>query len=140
MITFEDILPTLNDLFIDKLPVYIEEINKIHNDGLIIYPFENKSVLENCPKLPCFKFELLEAEYSEKDRIVENEKFDFIIEIRTKTTDNTKIIEFCRYEKAIENLLTENEILFLRIKILYFKDNLIKLRIIIWWIILRNYS
>ena len=77
MITFEDILPHLCELFIEKLLLYIEEINKIHNDGLIIYPFENKTLFENCQKLPCFKIELQEAEYSEKDRIIENTVFDF---------------------------------------------------------------
>lgn len=48
MITIEDILPTLYELFIEKLPLYIEEINKEKNDGLLLLPFENKTLFENC--------------------------------------------------------------------------------------------
>lgn len=54
-----------------------EEINKEKNDGTIILPFENKTLFDNCQKLPCFKLELLEAEYSEKDKIIENTVFVF---------------------------------------------------------------
>lgn len=49
MITIEDVLPTLHELFIEKLPLlYIEEINKEKNDGTIILPFENKTLFDNC--------------------------------------------------------------------------------------------
>ena len=108
MITFENILSTLHELFIEKLPILIEEINKIHNDGLIIYPFENKTLLENCHKLPCFKFELQEAEYSEKNRIIENTVFESSFKIKTKAENEKRIIELCRYEEALEKALKEN--------------------------------
>ena len=47
------IKPTLkeivyNELFIEKLPFYMEEINKEKNDETIILPFENKTLFENC--------------------------------------------------------------------------------------------
>lgn len=108
MITFENILPTLHELFIEKLPIFIEEINKIRKDGLIIYPFENKTLLENCQKQPCFKFELQEAEYSEKNRIIENTVFESSFEIKTKAENDKRIIELCRYEEALEKALKEN--------------------------------
>jgi len=107
MITFEEILPTLNELFIEKLPLYIEEINKEHNDGFILRPFENKTLFENCQKLPSFKFELLEAEYSDKDRIIENTVFDFKIEIKTGKTAEINIILLCRYAEAINVMIEE---------------------------------
>ena len=130
MITFEDILPHLCELFIEKLPLYIEEINKIHNDGLIIYPFENKTLFENCQKLPCFKFELLEAEYSEKDRIIENTVFDFSFEITIKTETNKKIIEIYRYIKIINKLIKENQTDFQQFYIKKITNNKIFLRVI----------
>ena len=105
MITFEDILPTLNELFIKKLPIYIEEINKEKNDGIIILPFENKSLFENCQKLPCFKFELLEAEYSEKDRSVENTVFEFDLEIKTRNSGELEILKILRYIETIDNMI-----------------------------------
>ena len=109
MITFEDILPHLCELFIEKLPLYIEEINKIHNDGLIIYPFENKTLFENCQKLPCFKIELQEAESSEKDRIIENTVFSISLEITLQPhTEKTSIL-FWRYVESIGNLIDEYE-------------------------------
>lgn len=130
MITFEDILPHLCELFIEKLPLYMEEINKIHNDGLIIYPFENKTLFENCQKLPCFKFELLEAEYSEKDRIIENTVFDFSFEITIKTETNKKIKEIYRYIKIINKLIKENQTDFQQFYIKKITNNKIFLRVI----------
>lgn len=130
MITFEDILPHLCELFIEKLPLYIEEINKIHKDGLIIHPFENKTLFENCQKLPCFKFELQEAEYSEKDRIIENTVFDFSFEITIKTETNKKIIEIYRYIKIINKLIKENQTDFQQFYIKKITNNKIFLRVI----------
>lgn len=131
MITFEDILPHLCELFIEKLPLYIEEINKIHNDGLIIYPFENKTLFENCQKLPCFKFELQEAEYSEKDRIIENTVFDFSLEIKIKYNGDTKLLETSRYVQAIDKMLIETELNNLKIIILTVIKEKIKFRIVL---------
>lgn len=48
MITIEDVLPTLHELFIEKLPLFIEEINREKNAGTMILPFENKTLFENC--------------------------------------------------------------------------------------------
>ena len=131
MITFEDILPHLCELFIEKLPLYIEEINKIHNDGLTIYPFENKTLFENFQKLPCFKIELQEAEYSEKDRIIENTVFDFSLEIKIKYNGDTKLLETSRYVQAIDKMLNETELNNLKIIILTVIKEKIKFRIVL---------
>ena len=130
MKTFEDILPTLNELFIEKLPLYIEEINKNYNDGIIIYPFENKTLLENCQKLPCFKFELLEAVYSEKDRIIENTIFNFTLEIKTKNVNNETVKEIFRYYHAIDKMLLETDTNHLKIRIEKILKNTILFRIV----------
>lgn len=91
--------------FLKKVQVHFGQDN---NDGLIIYPFENKTLLENCQKQPCFKFELQEAEYSEKNRIIENTVFESSFEIKTKAENDKRIIELCRYEEALEKALKEN--------------------------------
>ena len=130
MITFEDILPTLHELFIEKLPIY-EEINKIHKDGLIIYPFENKTLLENCQKLPCFKFELTQAEYKDKDRIIENTVFNFTLEIKTNCNNELKLIEQSRYIQAIDKMLNEKELNNLKIYFLTFFKGKINFHIIV---------
>lgn len=131
MKTFEDILPTLNELFIEKLPLYIEEINKNYNDGIIIYPFENKTLLENCQKLPCFKFELLEAVYSEKDRIIENTIFNFTLEIKTKNVNNETIQEIFRYYHAIDKMLIETNTIHIEIHIVKIIKNVIFFRAVL---------
>lgn len=131
MKTFENIIPTLNELFIEKLLLYIEEINKNYNDGIIIYPFENKTLLENCQKLPCFKFELLEAEYSEKDRIIENTIFNFTLEIKTKNVNNETVKEIFRYYHAIDKMLIETNTRYLKICIVKIKKNTIFFRTVL---------
>lgn len=71
MNNFENVYKELENLFINKLPDYIEKINVEHNDGIIIKPFENTKLEENCINLPSFNFALEQAEYEEKDRIIE---------------------------------------------------------------------
>lgn len=130
MITIEDVLPTLHELFIEKLPLYIEEINKEKNDGLLLLPFENKTLFEYCQKLPCFKLELLEAEYSEKDRIIENTVFAFALEIKTKQINELQIIENCRYTEAIDKMICESDFDFFEFNISYVKNNKILFKVI----------
>lgn len=108
MINFENVMPVLKELFLNRLPNYIEEINKEINDGIILFPFENKTLFEDCMKLPCFKLVLLEADYSEKDRIIENTVFTLCMEIKVKAEGERKLIELLRYEKALEKMIQEN--------------------------------
>ena len=83
MKSFEPVFKELEYLLIKKLPEKIEKINKQHNDGIILKPFENKSLEENCVKTPFFSFKLEETEYEEKDRIIENEVYKISIEIKS---------------------------------------------------------
>ena len=103
--SFEPVYKELEELFIHKLPEYIEKINKEHNDGIILKRFENRKLEEDCIKQPCFKFNIEETEYSEKDRIIENTVFNVSFDI--KTYQNTTL--FWRYIEAINNMLTEFE-------------------------------
>ena len=64
MKNFEPVYKELENLFINKLPEDIEKINKEHNDGIILKPFENKSLEENCIKTPSFSFKFEETEHS----------------------------------------------------------------------------
>ena len=106
---FETVYNELENLLIKKLPEYIEKINKQHNDGLLIKPFENKSLEENCIKQPCFKLTFTGGEYSEKDRIIENTIFNVCLEIYLQNNSEKKIFNLCRYVEAINNLLIEIE-------------------------------
>ena len=103
--SFEPVYKELEELFIHKLPEYIEKINKEHNDGIILKRFENQKLEEDCIKQPTFKFNIEEAEYSEKDRIIENIVFTVSFDI--KTYQNTTL--FWRYIEAINNMLKEFE-------------------------------
>ena len=66
MKSFENVYKELEYLLIQKLPESIEKINKEHNDGIILKPFENKNLEENCIKTPTFTSYIEETEYSEK--------------------------------------------------------------------------
>lgn len=112
MKSFETVYNELEELLIKKLPGYIEKINKQHNDGLIIKPFENTSLEENCIKQPCFKLTFTSGEYSEKDRIIENEVFNVCLEIILQSQLEKKSIMVFRYVEAISNLFSENETAF----------------------------
>ena len=70
--SFEPVYKEMEELFIKKLPEYIEIINKEYNDGIILKTLENHLLEEYSVKKPYFKFEIEEVEYSEKDRIIEN--------------------------------------------------------------------
>lgn len=113
MKSFEPVFKELEDLFIQKLPGYIEKINKEHNDGIILKRFENRTLEEDCIKKPCFKFSLEESEYSEKDRIIENNIFTVGFEIQLNTTTEELRIIFWRYVEAIKIMLDENETAFI---------------------------
>ena len=82
MKSFEPVYTELQELFIQKLPYFIEKINKEYNDGIIIKTFENTSLEENCIKTPSFIVNIEEIEYSEKDRIIENTVFKVSFELK----------------------------------------------------------
>ena len=109
MKNFEPVYIELENLFINKLPDYIEKINKEHNDGIILKPFENKSLEENCIKTPTFSFKLEETEYEEIDRIIENTIYTISLEIKLPPNCENKTIILWRYYEAFISLLDERK-------------------------------
>lgn len=107
MKNFEPVYKELENLFINKLPEYIEKINKKHNDGIIFKPFENKSLEENCIKTPSFSFKFEETEYEEKDRIIENTIYTISIELKLPQFYENPIIVMWRYIEAIKRMIAE---------------------------------
>ena len=91
MKSFEAAYNELEYLFIHKVPEYIEKINKEYNDGIILKEFSNKKLNEECLKQPGFKFLIENAEYDEKDRIIENTIFDVSFEIKLTPDTERKI-------------------------------------------------
>ncbi len=131
MKSFEPIYREIENLFIKKLPDYIEKINKEHNDGILLQPFENMSLEENCIKTPSFKFGIEEAEYTEKDRIIENTIYSVSFEILLNNNTKTTVIILWRYVEAVNRMLEELEEnnLWQKIKITDFIKNKIKIQI-----------
>ncbi len=109
MENFESVYKELENLFINKLPEYIEKINKEHNDGIILKPFENKSMEENCIKTPSFSFKLEETENEEKDRIIENTIYTISLEIKLPPNTENKSIILYRYFETINMSIIEYE-------------------------------
>ena len=109
MKSFEPVYKELEYLLIQKLPDYIEKINKEHNDEIILKPFENKSLEENCIKTPSFIFNIEETEYSEKDRIVENTIYTVSIELKLQPNIELRPIIFSRYSEAIALIIQKDD-------------------------------
>ena len=128
MKSFEPVYKELEYLLIQKLPDYIEKINKEHNDGIILKPFENKSLEENCIKTPSFIFNIEETEYSEKDRIVENTIYTVSIELKLQPNIELRPIIFSRYSEAI-SLIIQKNYMCIDCKITNSKGNKIVMRI-----------
>ena len=129
MKSIESILPILHELLIEKLPLYIERINKEKNDGIIIKEFENKKLFETNIKIPSFKLIQEEAQITEKDRIIENTIFELKMEIKTGKTDEEENL-YClwRYAEAIGNIIEESD-LEIEIKITKINNNTLFFRI-----------
>ena len=109
MKNFEDVYRELEEMFITELPAYIQKINKEKNDGIILKEFYNTKLNEDCKRYPSFSFNINDAEYDEKDRIIGNTVFAVGIEINLEKNYENKTVEFWRYEKAIERLIDEYE-------------------------------
>lgn len=109
MKSFETVYNQLTDLFINKLPDYINKTNEEHNDGLILKYFTNKDLSSKSTQLPYFTFSTETATYSEKDRIIENTVYEVSFEIKLENYINNKEIIFWRYVESIQNMLREAE-------------------------------
>ena len=125
---FETIYKELENLLINKLPENIEKINKEHNDGIILKPFQNTSLEENCIKTPSFSFRMEEAEYTEKDRIIENTTYTINLEIKLPPDIDKMSIIFYRYIEAIDMAIKEVEG-WQEVKILNTRGNKVFIRI-----------
>lgn len=130
MKNFEPVYKELDNLFINKLPEYIEKINKEHNDGIILKPFENKTMEENCIKTPSFSFKLEETEYEEKDRIIENTIYTISLEIKLPPNIEKRTIVFWRYVESIEKIVNEDT-LFQNINLKNSLPNRLQIKIIV---------
>ena len=109
MKSFETVYNQLTDLFINKLPDYINKTNEEHNDGLILKYFANKELSSKSTQLPYFIFSTETATYSEKDRIIENTVYEVSFEIKLENYINNKEIIFWRYVEAIDNMIKNEE-------------------------------
>ena len=107
--SFEPVYKEIEKLLIEKLPDYIQKINMKYNDGVMLKPFENKDLEENCLKQPCFVFTNQRAELSEKDRIIGLTEFYTYFEIKVGEHEKKKICRFWRYLEAIDLMFSEEE-------------------------------
>jgi len=102
MKSFEPVYKELEYLLIQKLPDYIEKINKEHNDGIILKPF--------------------------KDRIIENTVYTICLEIKLSSNTEDEQIIFWRYAEAvIEMIYSEDTEYFFDVSKM--KGNLLYLRV-----------
>ena len=98
---------------------------------MIIKPFENTSLEENCIKQPCFKLIFKRGEYSEKDRIIENEVYFLEMKLHLQETLDNAEQRKMRYVRAVCLFFEEYEFcdLWQMAKITEFKKNSIFIRV-----------
>lgn len=128
MKNFESVYKRIEELFINELPNYIEKSNKDYNDGIILKQFKNTSLKEECIKRPCFKFQMEEAEYSEKDRIIENQIYEICFELKIDFGNQDEFIIQSRYAECVDNMIKDVED-FLDIRITVVKSGKIYIKI-----------
>lgn len=109
MIELSTILERFGYLMKEKLPEYINKINKEKNDGIIIKPFTNTELNQENLKIPYYTFAFEEASQSRKDRIIGTVEYKFVIELFLDKTSKKHIQEFCRYFAAISTMLDEDD-------------------------------
>lgn len=106
---FSLIYNRLRQLMIEKLPEYIDKINKEENDGIILKPFTNKEMIQGNLRTPFFSFTYDESEQGTKDRIIELVQYKFSIELFLDSNSKDHITEFCRYTDAIIKMIDEDD-------------------------------
>lgn len=109
MKNLETVFDMVNKLIIKEVPKQLEWIDKAINDGIITEHFNNKNIEEKCSVYPCFECEIKEIEQSEKDRIIETTKLEFIFNF--KFNENTYKLKrkLFRYQAAFENVFKQNK-------------------------------
>ena len=100
----EQVYDELRNKLLTELPLYIEEINKKYNDGIILEQFTNTENTTNSLKAPYWKINFEEAEYSEKDIFIENSVFKFSIELHATGNGEELMRKIWRYGEAIERI------------------------------------
>ena len=100
----EQVYDELKNKLLNELPLYIEEINKKYNDGIILEQFTNTENTTNSLKAPYWKINFEEAEYSEKDILIENSVFKFSIELHATGSGEEFMRKIWRYGEAIERI------------------------------------
>lgn len=106
---FSQIFKRLRYLMIQKLPEYIDKINKENNDGIILKPFTNTELIQGNLKVPYFDLIFDEAEQGTKDRILGFIRYKLTFEFFLEKNCKDPITEFCRYRDAIYNMLHEDD-------------------------------
>ena len=100
----EQVYDELKNKLLNELPLYVEEINKKYNDGIILEQFTNTENTTNSLKAPYWKINFEEAEYSEKDILIENSVFKFSIELHVTGSGEELMRKIWRYGEAIERI------------------------------------
>ena len=100
----EQVYDELKNKLLNELPLYIEEINKKYNDGIILEQFTNTGNTTNSLKAPYWKINFETADYSEKDILIENTVFKFSIELHATGNGEELMRKLWRYGEAINGI------------------------------------
>lgn len=100
----EQVYDELKNKLLNDLPNCIEEINRKYNDGIILEQFTNTGNDKNTLRSPYWRINFEEAEYSEKDIMIENSIFKFSIELHATGTGEELMRKLWRYGETINKI------------------------------------
>lgn len=102
----ETVFLKFKSLCTDVLPEYVEKVNELHNDGVILQQFTD-IVTENESRTPPYlKLDITGGEYTEKDRIIENTVYNVELQfVLPKAAANR--VTYMRCREVVRNMLQE---------------------------------
>lgn len=104
----ERIIEKLISLLKTDLTTIIEQKNEEHNDGILLEPLTEVYINYGNGKQPYATLQLKKAEYTEKDRIIQNTVYEIGIDVDLLHNGKEGWRYRARYKEALEELIKQN--------------------------------
>ncbi len=129
-LSFEKIRNELENLLINELPRQIDTVNRVHNDGVVLVPFTNRTMHDEHLAPPYWKLTVTSGERQDKDILLQNVVWTVKLELMLPHMWKNKDLLMDRYTEALDTTLTICQTdTWERIEVTGIKENQITLRI-----------
>ncbi len=104
-LSFEKIRNELENLLINELPRQIDVVNRVHNDGVVLVPFTNRTMHDEHLTPPYWKLTATSGERQDKDILLQNVVWTVKLELILPHMWKNKELLMDRYVEAITQTL-----------------------------------